>query len=314
MMSQKESEKFAKKLDDAENTARIHLFKKASKKYHDLIKTAQELEPSMVDDLYFLSALYAVNHDISENKDPIETESLQNLYNLQKTMEIHETLPMVLHGGFFGDYSTDRIIKEVEALLLMDNGLSSKNPEFLEKAADLFMEIGSAQLFFSRYVRPIGRRVTGNKAALECEAGASKIKGDAVADPQPNAAIPHYMLATRALRAARRYREESEVRAKLIGMRMTRRCWFCGRLVQGANHFTSLHANVTKYFENLLVENKEDLRVCDENMIYVCMPCASAVSNEAEKRARLYYDDAMRCINRLTSEVQALKSLLSRVT
>ena len=307
-MSQKDREKFAKKLDNAENTARIRLFGKASKKYNDLIKTAKSIEPSMVAGLSFFAALYIVNQDISDSKDPILTGSFQRLFNLRESISSSQILPMALPGGFFGEQDTHRVFKECEAILLMDNGINSRDPETLRKAAQIFLEIGSNPLFFSRYTRPLGRRMTGNRAALECEAQSSIIKGDALADAYPNAAIPNYMVATRALRAARRYEEESKLRAKLIGMRLIRRCWFCGRLVQGHNHIVGLDSKVTKYFENLLEQNKEDLRVYEGNTIFACLPCATALSNEADKRARVYYENVMQHINRLQSELNTIKA------
>lgn len=304
-MSQKDKERFSKKLDDAENTARIRLFAKASKKYAGLVKSARLIEPEMVDGLTFLAALYAANQDARDMKDPLQTGSFERLLKIQDSTQ-KQTLPMALPGGFFGSCETTRVFKEIRAIALMDAGVTTGNTDALKEAMEVFLEIGGNPLFFSRYVRPLQRRVTGNRAALECEARRNIIKGNALSDVYPNAAIPHYMVATRALRAARKYDEETRLRERLIGLRMVRRCWFCGRLVQGANHFVRLPSKVTQYFENLLKENKEDLRVYDGEAIYACVPCAVALSKESEKHAIAYYEKASREIQVLRSHVQRL--------
>ena len=304
-MSQKDKERFSKKLDDAENTARIRLFAKASKKYSGLVKSARSIEPEMVDGLVFLAALYAVNQDARDKKDPLQTGSFERLLKIQESTR-EQTLSMALPGGFFGNCETSRVFKEIRAIVLMDTGVTAGNTDSLKEAMDIFLEIGGNQLFFSRYVRPLQRRVKGNRAALECEARRNIIKGNALSDVYPNAAIPHYMVATRALRAARKYDEETRLRQRLIGLRMVRRCWFCGRLVQGANHFRRLPSQVTQYFENLLKENKEDLRVYDGEAIYACVPCAMALSKESEKHALEYYKKASHEIQVLRSHVQKL--------
>lgn len=311
-MSTKEQEKFSKQLDDAENTARIRMFGKASKKYEGLIRKAEELEPSMVEGLRFLSTLYRVNADIADKKDPVETGSLQHLNNMGESIS-NQSLSMALPGGVFGEIDTGRILSEVKAILLMDKGMLGGYDEMFKEAIQLFLEIGHDELYFSRYVRPLKRRINGRRAALECEARSQILKGEVFADPYPNAAIPYFMIATRALRAARKYDEESTVRATLIGLKMVRRCWFCGRLVQGANHFVSLDSSVTEYFQHLLRENKEDLRVHDGDSISACVPCATALNKEADRVARFYHDVLLQELNKLRSEVQHLQTTVARL-
>ena len=311
-MSKKERDKFSKKLDDAENTARIRLFGKASKKYAGLIKSAQALEPSMVEGLQFLSVLYLVNEDISKKNDPIVSGSFYKLCQMQPSTK-EQSLPMALPGGIFGSFETNRVFAEVTAILKMDEGMSTGNQDAFNEAIDIFLQIGNAPLYFSRYVRPLQSRITGSRAALECEARSQILKGAALADIYPNAAIPHYMIATRALRAARKYNVESKYRKILIGLRMVRRCWICGRLVQGANHFKNMDASVTGYFEYILKENKEDLRVIDGSAIVACMPCSTAITTEAERIAQIYHDRLSREITILKSEIQNLRSKINQI-
>lgn len=310
-MSTKERAKFAKNLDNAKNTARIRLFKKASKKYQELAKAAESIEPSMVSGLNFLSALYAVNDDIANKKDPVQTGSLYKLSTLEGTTT-KEELPMVLPGGVFGELDTERVLLEIKALLRMDEGMTSGNEDAFKEAISIFLELGSSQLLYSRYVRPLQNRMAANRAALECEARSQIIKGKALADGYPNAAIPHFMIATRALRAARRYDDERKYRETLIGLRMVRRCWVCGRQVQGQNHFTTFRSSITEYFKSLLVQNKEDLRVYDGESIVVCTPCASAITKEADRIARVYSDRLVIQIEALKTEISQIKGQLAR--
>ncbi|MHA1637382.1 MAG: hypothetical protein ACTSUO_04685 [Candidatus Thorarchaeota archaeon] len=310
-MSTKAQTKFTKKLDDAENTARIRLFGKAAKKYGGLVKDAQSIEPSMVSGLQFLSALYEVNEDVSKKRDPIVTGTLQKLANLQSLSQ-NQSLSMGLPGGIFGPFETDDIFTEIKAILRMDEGMATGNQDAFNESIQLFLEIGNSQLHFSRYVRPLQSRVTGSRAALECEARSQIIKGAALADCYPNAAIPHYMIATRALRAARKTDVELKYRRILIGLKMVRCCWICGRLVQGDNHFTNMDSSVTGYFEYILKENKEDLRVYEGNRIVACTPCSSAISKEADRIAKGYYERVKRDIASLKSDIQILKSIIKQ--
>jgi hypothetical protein len=310
-VSTKAQTKFTKKLDDAENTARIRLFGKAAKKYRGLVKDAKSIEPSMITGLEFLSVLYEVNEDISKKKDPIVTGTLLKLGNLQSSSQ-NQSLSMALPGGIFGSYETDDIFSEIKAILRMDEGMTTGNQDAFNESIQLFLEIGNSQLYFSRYVRPLRGRITGSRAALECEARSQIIKGAALADCYPNAAIPHYMIATRALRAARKTKSELKYRRILIGLKMVRRCWICGRLVQGDNHFTNMDSPISEYFEYILKENKEDLRVFEGNRIVACTPCYGAISREADRIARRYYELVTREINLLKSEIQALKSKIKQ--
>jgi hypothetical protein len=253
-LSEKELQRFSKALEKAENTARIRMFDKAASQYEHLIATARTLEPELANGFEFLSLLYSVNCDISKQNDPIETGSLRNL-NALSTSIPNITLTMALPGGVFGDYDTDRIFSETRGILMMNQGVRDGDVNVLQHAIEHFLQIGKKPLFFSRYVGVIGRRITGNMAALECEAKAQITEASVLADSDPNGAIPHYMLATRALRAARRIEDEHKYRQILVGLKTVRPCWFCGRTVQGENHFRRMPSAITPYFENLLRSN-----------------------------------------------------------
>ncbi|MFW9965256.1 MAG: hypothetical protein ACFFCX_16910 [Candidatus Sifarchaeia archaeon] len=308
-MSEKELQKFSKALQKAENAARIRLFDKASSQYNNLIDTAKSLQPDLANGFQFLTELYSVNHDVSKQKDPIETGSMRRLNSLSTSIP-NIVLTVALPGGVFGDYETDRIFSETRGILMMDQGIRDKDTKVLKHAIEHFLKIGKAPLFFSRYVNVIGRRVSGNRAALECEAKSELIVASSLEDANPSAAIPHYMLATRALRAARRDEDENKYRQILIGLKKVRPCWFCGRTVQGENHFRRMATDATPYFENLLIENKEDLRVLDSQEIYACTPCASAITKEADRIALHYRDALLKRIEVLSQQINQLQEVL----
>lgn len=193
---------------------------------------------------------------------------------------------------------------------MMNQGFRDMNTQVLENAIEHFLKIGNDQLFFSRYVTVIGRRVTGNRAALECEAKSEIVRASVLEDAYPSSAIPHYMLATRALRAARRHEDESKYRQILIGLKQVRPCWFCGRIVQGANHFRRMSSEITPYFVNLLAENKEDVRVIDNQDIHVCLPCAAAITREADRIASHYKDVLLNRIEVLSNQIAMIQQTL----
>jgi len=287
-VSSKEEQKLSKALEKAENTARIRLFKKASSLYSKLVDMATPINPQIVPGFVFLSKLYLVNHDISERNDPLVTGSLHQLDTLREKME-PMNLTMALPGGIFGEFPVSRVFTETRAILLMARGKSERNPEILSEAIDFFLEIGREQLFFGRYVGIIGRRVNGVRAALECEGELHVIKASTIADEDPSGAIPGYMMAARAYRAARRSDLEEKYRNQLIGLKQVGKCWFCGRTVQGANHFRVLPSEITPYFENLLSANKEDMRIRRGTSIVACLPCAKAIEQEAHRVAGEYH-------------------------
>jgi hypothetical protein len=308
-MSEKDLQRFSKALQKAENAARIRLFNKASSQYQKLIKVAKSLEPSMESGFRFLTELYSLNHDISQMNDPVDTGSLRKLNALSTSMT-NSVLTMALPGGVFGDFETDRIFAETRGILMMDQGIRDKDTKVLEHAIEHFLQIGKEPLFFSRYVSVIGRRITGNRAALECEAKAEIVRASELEDANPSAAIPHYMLATRALRAARRREDESKYRRILQGLKKVRPCWFCGRLVQGANHFRQMPSEITPYFEKLLVDNNEDIRVLDDQTIHVCNPCAAAITKEADRIASHYKDYLLERIANLAEQISIMKEIM----
>jgi hypothetical protein len=309
LLSEKDLQNFSKALQKAENAARIRLFDKASSQYRNLIETANSLEPSMVNGFQFLTELYSVNNDISTKKDPVETGSFRSLNTLSTSIP-NTVLTMVLPGGVFGEYETDRIFAETRGILLMAQGFRDMNTQVLENAIEHFLKIGNNQLFFSRYVNVIGRRISGNKAALECEAKSEIVRASVLEDAYPSAAIPHYMLATRALRAARSHDDENKYRQILIGLKQVRPCWFCGRLVQGANHFRRMSSEITPYFVNLLAEKKEDTRVTDKQGIYACLPCATAISKEADRIASYYKDILINRIETLANQLAMIQQIM----
>ncbi len=305
-MSQKALRKFSSELDNAENTARIRLFEKASKKYADLAKAARELKPEIVPELQFLAHLYALIDDIESKRDPFSTGTLHMLLSLESAVG-DKALMMTLPGGRFGEISTLRIITELKAINYMNQGIESNNAATVRKAIDLFMEIGDEPLIFSRYLRPIMRRQSGSRAALECEARAQIIEGEALKDPNPSAAVSHYMIAVRALRSARLYDEEIEYQKTLVGLRIVRTCWFCGRKVQGASHLVWMKASVGDYFKRLLEANKEDVRIIGKQRIIACKPCYSAISGEANRIASSYYEKTMKILRDLAARVERLE-------
>lgn len=306
-MSEKELRKFSSELENAENTARIRLFEKAAKKYNDLAQKAQKFRPEMVSELQFLSSLYSLNHDISSRRNPHETGSIKALAALE-TSTPNKELSMTLPGGRFGEFPTTRIFTEVKAILTMYEGMSTGGSSRVRDAINFFLELGNQQLFFSRYLEPLNRRVTGDRAALESEARAQMIEGGALADPKPTSAVPHYMIAVRALRAARLHDEEARYRRVLTGLRTCRDCWFCGRQVQGADHLVWLKSTISPYFRNLLLKLKQDTRIIDADRLVACQPCFSAINNEADRTARAYFDRLVQEIQRLAQRVARLES------
>ncbi|MHA1136191.1 MAG: hypothetical protein ACTSSE_06875 [Candidatus Thorarchaeota archaeon] len=308
-MSSKEEQKLSKALEKAENTARIRLFKKASSQYSKLIKLAKPINPKLIPGFAFLSHLYLVNHDISQRNDPLATGTLHQLDSLKEKMD-PINLTMALPGGIFGEYSVSRVFTETRALLLMSRGKNESSSEILSEAIELFLEIGREQLFFGRYVHIIRRRINGVRAALECEGESHVIEASSIADVDPSGAIPGYMMAIRAYRAARRNDLEKQYRSELIGLKQIGKCWLCGRTVQGANHFRILESDVTPYFKKLLVENKEDMRTHRETSIVACSPCAKAIEMEAHRIAGEYHKWTVRQFELVQEQMQKITEMV----
>ncbi len=312
-MSEKQLLKLSMELEKAENSARIRQFEKAAKQYKNLIKLAQKVNPGIINDLTFLSLLYTVNHDISRRQDPLITGSLHSLDTLQKDLA-YSTITMALPGGFFGEINTKRVFDETRGIVLMDRGKRERDPALLLPAIKRFLEIGKEQLFFGRYVGIIERRISGTRAALECEAESHIIRAAEIADENPSGAIPHYMLAVRAYRAARRSDCETKYRNVLIGLKKVGKCWFCGRLVQGANHFRLLNSSISQYFVNLLHENKEDLRVYKDSAVVACIPCSAAIEQEAHKVAKQYHEWTVRQFEAVRNDIRKLAEAINRLS
>ncbi len=311
-MSEKELEKLSKELEKAENSARIHQFDKAASRYGKLAKMASDVQPQLVDEFVFYQKLYSVNHDIVEKRDPLETGQLDSLDSLQSNFG-NKSLVMALPGGIFGEYDTSRVFDETRGIILLRQGQNERNPDLLQSAIDKFLHIGKSQLFFGRYVKVIGRRISGTRAALECEAIGHVIRATAIADANPSGAIPHLLLATRAFRAARRNDLESRYRLELVGLRKVRKCWFCGRTVQGANHFRLMKSKMSSYFSNLLESTKEDMRVFEEDSIVACLPCAEAIGHEADRIAQYYYSLAMKRLESIDRQLQQLRTAIAHM-
>ncbi len=305
-MSEKDLRKFSSSLDDAENTARIRLFGKASKKYEELADVARRLKPEIFPQLQFLSMLYSLIEDIEEKRDPFETGTLDGLLQLESLVGDAE-LMMTLPGGRFGEISTGRIFTELKAVKYLNQGMANRDAETVRKAVDLFMSIGDEQLIFSRYLRPMMRRSSGKRAALESEARAQIIEGALLEDSKPSEAVSHYMIAVRALRGARLYDEEVKYQRTLLGLRISRTCWFCGRKIQGASHLVWMNASVSEYFKSLLEKNSEDVRMLGDNRVIACRVCYSAISQEANRIATKYHEETLRLIKNLVKRIQALE-------
>jgi len=313
-MSSKAEQKLSKALEKAENTARIRLFKKASDQYRKLAELAKTIDPGLIPGFVFLSNLYLVNHDISQRNDPLTTGTLHQFDTLKEKMPAI-SLTMALPGGIFGEFPVIRVFTESRAILLMARGKNESNPEILSEAIDLFLEIGREPLFFGRYVHIIQRRINGVRAALECEGESHVIKASLIADEDPSGAIPGYLLATRAYRAARYSELEKQYRQVLIGLKQVGKCWFCGRIVQGDNHFRVFNSEVTPYFTNLLMENKEDMRTHQDSSIVACSPCAKAIELEAHRIAGEYHKWTVRQLELVSAQIQQIAervNLLSR--
>ncbi|MCF2138380.1 MAG: hypothetical protein K9W43_14205 [Candidatus Thorarchaeota archaeon] len=305
-MSEKALRKFSSELDNAENTARIRLFGKAAKKYEELAATARTLKPELFPQLQFLSMLYSLIDDIEGKRDPHQTGTLEGLLQLE-SLTGDTILMMTLPGGRFGEIATSRIFTELKALKYLYQGVASQSAETVRKAVDLFMSIGDEQLIFSRYLQPMLRRVTGRRAALECEARAQIIEGVTLKDRKPSQAVSHFMIAVRALRNARLYDEEQEYQKTLLGLRVVRTCWFCGRKIQGASHLVWMKASVSDYFRDLLEQNNEDVRMVGSNRVVACKVCYSAISEEANRIAATYHEETLKLIRNLMKRIEALE-------
>ncbi len=305
-MSEKELKKFSSELDDAENTARIRLFEKAAKKYFKLAEKASTLKKDIYWSLMFLAHLYAINYVIAKKADPVASGAIGKFLELEEKVP-EQKITIALPGSGYGEFETTRIFTELRAIATLYDGFFKRNPTRVREAIPLFLQIGDEPLFYSRYIEPIKRRVTGSRAALECEARAQLIEGSRLADPDPSGAIPHYMIAVRALRAARLYEEETKQRKILTGLRTIRTCWFCGRRVQGAEHLIWMESSVSPYFINLLKQNNEDTRIVSGNRIVACQPCFKAISNEADRIANIYYQKLKAEIEDLRRRIAAIR-------
>ncbi len=306
-VSQKALMKFSQEIEKAENAARIRLFSKASKQYEKLAEKARELQPEIAIELQFYSILYRLLDEIEDGKDPMKTGTVSALLRL--TPQIGDRrLVMALPGGRFGEFSTFRILRELKAIETMAIGLSRNDHNMLRQAVDLFMNIGDEMLIFSMYLSPLKRRITGRRAALECEGYAQVIEGARFVDEDPSAAAEYYMMAVRAFRSARLHDKEAIYQNTLIGLRVELTCWICGRRVKGASHLVWMPAQVSNYFVKLLEENKEDVRSVKPNRLVVCKPCYTAISNEALAQARKEAARVMARVQELERRLRRLES------
>ena len=310
-MSSKEIERCESLLEDADNTARIGDFGKAARKYMRAVEACRRVgwEDQAVMSL-FLSYLYPCNQDVKEGKDPLETGSLarfvEGVSGLPPTRVV-----AYMPGGFYGEFDSSRLVTEARAILLMSEGLRETRMErireLLGEASSRFAEIGSEPLIFSRYVSCLKRRSTGNSAALECEGHIELIEGARVEEVEPLKAVEYMMAASRAFRAAKLRERARAINGRIRGLRTTRRCWMCGRVAQGSRHFKIVGAEVGRYFEKVLREAGEDLRVFEDlHSIVLCRPCYTSISNEADRIAREYFDRVMEVVSRLASQVEML--------
>ncbi|MEM3587926.1 MAG: hypothetical protein QXO71_11485, partial [Candidatus Jordarchaeaceae archaeon] len=216
-------------------------------------------------------------------------------------------------GGLYGEFDTAKFVTEARGIFYMSLGLKSQNTEdavkLLEKAYNLFSELGDAPLVFSRYVSCLKRRATGNQAALECEGHIEFIKGRQFMEIEPPKATEYLIAAAKAYRAARLYDVVKDVNARIQELRATRKCWMCGREIQSADHFKIVKADVGQYFVNLLRRRNEDMRVIEgASGIALCNPCYTAVFYEADRIARGYYEAAMRAIAALEARIRRLEA------
>jgi len=140
-MSEVELQRLSKSLEKAENAARIRLFGKAASQFNNLIKVAESVQPDLQEGFRFLSMLYTVNHDISQNKDPIVTGTLRELNNIAPSIS-NQSLTMALPGGVFGEFYTDRVFSETRGLLMMSQGVRDKDIGVLEHAINHFLQKG----------------------------------------------------------------------------------------------------------------------------------------------------------------------------
>lgn len=310
---EKDIERCENKLEDAENTARIGNFGKAAKKYYDAVDLCRSIGwEQEAQEALFLSYLYPCNQDVKDKKDLLETDSLRKfLENASKLPPMKVTAYMP--GGLYGEFDTAKLVTEARGIFYMSLGLKAPNIEeavkLLEKAYDLFLEIGDAPLLFSRYVSCLKRRVTGNQAALECEGHIEFAKGRRFIEVEPPKATEYLIAAAKAYRAARLYDVVKSVNARIQELRATRKCWMCGREIQSADHFKVVKADVGPYFLNLLKQRNEDMRVIDgASRIALCNPCYSAIFYEADRIARGYHAIAMQAIAALEARVRRLEA------
>ncbi|WXG41687.1 MAG: hypothetical protein WED07_13145 [Candidatus Freyarchaeum deiterrae] len=314
----KDTERCESKLEDAENTARIGDFGKAAKKYSDSVDACRSLGwDQEAEQALLLSYLYPCNQDVKDKKDLLETGSLRKfLENASKLPSIKVTAYMP--GGLYGEFDTAKLLTEAKGTSYMSLGLQAPNVvdavKLLERAYDLFLEIGDSPLIFSRYVSCLKRRTTGNNAALECEGHIEFIKGRQYIEIAPPKATEYLIIAAKAYRAARLYDVGKSVRARIQELRATRKCWMCGREIQSADHFKIVKADVGAYFENLLRERNEDMRVINGTSgIALCSPCYTAVFYEADRIARGYHSLAMQAIAALEARVRQLEAAVNRI-
>jgi len=317
-LSSKDIERCESELEDAENTARIGNFGKAAKKYLDAVEMCRKVEwEDEAAKALFLSYLYPCNQDVKDRKDLLETGSLINFVNNASTLPPMKVVAY-MPGGLYGEFDTSRILTEAKGILYMNAGLKAGSVEeavgLLEKASECFLQIGGAPLFFSRYISFLKRRTTGNHAALECEGQIEYINGRNFVEVEPPKAVEYLMAAAKAFRAAKLREVWQEVNKLIRGLRATRKCWMCGREVQGANHFNLVKADVGCYFEKILKDRKEDLRAIDGLLsIALCRPCYTSIYYEADRIAKMYYDMAMQAINELAAEVRTLAAEVRRL-
>ncbi len=284
----KPEERYGKLVHSAENAAKLGLFEEAYKRYLKAAESAISLNRMQEAYVwYFLASIYKCNSSIDDEK-----YLLSSLYNLYETYNKHpvDKVTVYMLGGAFGEFPAKRFVNEAIGLLALNNAKLTNMGleeivENLDKATKAFMEIGNDYLFYSKYLSIINKRVTANYAALISEANKAYLLGEYYSDIDPTKAVEHYMIASRAYRTARRMDIYRDVIKLIQGVRVTKKCWICGREIQGEKHFVYLDAKLGPYFEKL-IEKNQDKHSIHGNKIVVCNVCYSAIDNIVQEEQR----------------------------
>jgi len=137
------------------------------------------------------------------------------------------------------------------------------------------------------------------------------------ATSNPEVAAEHIAKSLSAFRQAKDERWAGDAQTLLSNYRLRRTCWMCHREFQGGDvHFRSYPASVNSYAVDIVKKLSQDASSLDAGAgaIVLCLPCGSAVENQADLFARERTAELREETNRAVGALNdAIRTLTNRI-